>query len=212
MSLARHISVGKVARLWIFACAALALASAATAQQAPRAGAAEKLTLEGVGNFARIDGFVYRGAQPKSYAFSELKNAGIGVVVDLRNEKGEIAKERDEVQALGMRFVSIPWKGTGEPSREEVISFLSLLHEANGEKIFVHCRRGADRTGVMIALYRITFDGWTTEQAVQEMHEFHYAGLFLPNLARFVRAYPNEVASDPRLKSLTVAAAAIPQD
>jgi protein-tyrosine phosphatase len=84
------------------------------------------------------------------------------------------------------------------------------MHHARGKKVFVHCRRGADRTGVMVALYRITFDHWSADQAVEEMKEFHYASFILWHLARFVRAYPTQLTSDPTLRSLMVAAAATP--
>jgi protein tyrosine/serine phosphatase len=202
-------SFKKIVRFVIVVSAVAMMTAAAQAQQAPVPGApAEKLTLDGVENFARIDGFLYRGAQPKPFAFDELKNAGIGVVVDFRDEKDEINDEQRRVEAAGMRFISLPWKGTGEPTHAEVLSFLNLMHDTRGKKVFVHCRRGADRTGVMVALYRMTFDHWSADQAVAEMKEFHYASFLLSHLAGFVRAYPTQLASDPTLRSLMVAAAA----
>jgi protein tyrosine/serine phosphatase len=198
-----------ITRFVIVVSALAMMAAAAQARQAPIPGTpAERLTLDGVENFARIDGFLYRGAQPKPFAFEELKNAGIGVVVDFRDEKEEINDEQKRVEAVGMQFVSLPWKGTGEPTHAEVLSFLNLMHDMRGKKVFVHCRRGADRTGVMVALYRMTFDHWGADQAVDEMKEFHYASFLLSHLAGFVRAYPTQLASDPTLRSLMVAAAA----
>ncbi len=150
---------------------------------------AEHLTLEGVENFARIGQTLYRGAQPKSFAYNELKNIGVAIVVDFREEKSEIASEKRAVEGTGMQFVSLPWTASHGPVSEEVTSFLNLVRANPDKKIFVHCRRGADRTGLMVAVYRINFDHWTPAQAVAEMHVFHYSSFFLPNLERFIAAY-----------------------
>ena len=193
----------------LFLMAVFIAAPAVTQQPAPGT-PAEKLTLDGVGNFARVDGFLYRGAQPKPFAYEELKAAGVTTVVDFRDEKDEIAAERSKVESLGMQFISVPWKGTGQPAHEQIVSFLDLMRDTHGKKVFVHCRRGADRTGLMVALYRITFDHWDANQAVTEMKEFHYASFLLPHLARFVREYPSQLASDPTLRAFKVAATAVP--
>lgn len=193
----------------LLALAAAFVAPPAMAQQPAAGTPAEKLTLDGVENFARIDTFLYRGAQPKPFAYEELKAAGVNIIVDFRDEQEEIAAERSKVESTGMQFISVPWKGSGEPTHEEIVSFLNLLRDTHGKKVFVHCRRGADRTGVMVALYRMTFDHWNADQAVSEMKEFHYASFTLPHLARFVRDYPAQLASDPALRALKLAATAL---
>lgn len=164
--------------------------------------AAARLTLDGVENFARIDGVLYRGAQPEDYAYNELRNVGVAIVVDFRHEPSEIASEKRAVEANGMQFVSLPWTSRPGPIHDQVVAFLSLIRRNSGKKIFVHCARGADRTGLMVALYRITFDHWSAEEAVKEMESFHYHSILLPNLARYVRAYPSELSADPPLRAI----------
>lgn len=191
------------ANLLIF-FAALSLTSCRNAAQETPApsDAAARLTLDGVENFARIDGVLYRGAQPEDYAYNELRNAGIAVVVDFRHEPDEIASEKIAVEANGMQFVSLPWTSRQGPIRSEILEFLNLVKRDSGKKIFVHCARGADRTGLMVALYRITFDRWSADEAVEEMKSFRYHSFLLPNLARYVRAYPSELSSDPALRAI----------
>jgi tyrosine-protein phosphatase SIW14 len=180
----------KSAIILFLACASTLGVSRVSAQTPPAIGApAEHLTLEGVENFARIGQTLYRGAQPKSFAYNELKNIGVAIVVDFREEKSEIASEKREVEGTGMQFVSLPWTASHGPVSEEITSFLNLVRANPDKKIFVHCRRGADRTGLMVAVYRINFDHWTPAQAVEEMHTFHYRSFLLPNLERFVSAY-----------------------
>jgi len=149
--------------------------------------AAQRQTIRGIDNFAQVNGFLFRGAQPGDNSYAELKHLGVNVVVDFRDEKDQIAHEKTQVEATGMQFVSLPWSGRSEPTHEEVLTFLNLMHNPQGKKIFVHCRQGRDRTGTMVALYRLTFESWSVENALAEMKDFHYHAFLLPGLARYVR-------------------------
>jgi tyrosine-protein phosphatase SIW14 len=173
--------------------------TATAARQSSKNTAAEKIVVPGVSNVARVSSTLYRGAQPSLWAFGELKKLGIDIVVDLRDKREDILTEKERVEAQGMAFVSIPWNAERDPSRDNVIAFFATLHDNSGKKIFVHCQRGADRTGLMIALYRIVYDHWTTNQAVAEMTAFHYWNYLLPHLARYVEAFPTTLNADPSL-------------
>jgi tyrosine-protein phosphatase SIW14 len=193
----------KIALLCVMFTGAYALSASAIAPQTPsRNDPAQRLTLDGVENFARIDGVLYRGAQPEDYAYNELRNVGIAVVVDFRHSEDEIASEKRAVEANGMRFVSLPWTSRRGPIHDQVLAFLNLMRENPGKKIFVHCARGADRTGLMVALYRITFDHWSVDEALEEMKSFHHHTLLLSNLDRYVREYPSELSTDPALRAI----------
>jgi protein tyrosine/serine phosphatase len=181
--------------------------SSSSARQALRPpDPAERITLKGVSNAAQVNSTLYRGAQPSLDALPELKKLGIGVIVDFRDDANSIGWEKKGVESQGMTFVSIPWSASKDPSREKVIAFFTTLNENSGKKIFVHCERGADRTGTMIALYRIAYDHWTPNQAVAEMSAFHYWNHIFPNLARYVEAFPTTLANDPSLTGQTVPA------
>jgi len=124
----------------------------------------EKLKLPGLRNGGRVNDFLFRGAQPREVGLSELKILGITTIVDLRGEDREkLNWERQRAEALGMRFVQIPVSGWSPPTDEQLVQFLSLLHDNPGQKIFVHCRFGDDRTGVFVAAYRIAADKWTAD-------------------------------------------------
>jgi protein tyrosine/serine phosphatase len=173
--------------------------STVAARQSPLVGSAERITLPGISNAAHVSGTIYRGAQPRPEAFTELRKFGVEVVVDFRDTREDIRSEKVRVEAQDMKFVSIPWNAWHDPSRETVVAFFAVLHDNSGKKIFVHCNRGADRTGVMVALYRIAYDHWTPDQAVAEMSAFHYWSHLLPHLARYVEAFPATLARDPSL-------------
>jgi protein tyrosine phosphatase (PTP) superfamily phosphohydrolase (DUF442 family) len=178
------------------------------AYQSLAAPAPGQITLPGIANFGQVDERLSRGAQPELTAFAALKARGVNTVVRLNGE-GEKPPEQKQVESLGMRFVYLPWSSDGLPSHEQIVTFLALLHDDPKANVFVHCRAGADRTGVMVALYRLEFDHWTAPQAVAEMKQFHYYSLFLPHLERYVESFPSSMSSDADFARFQLPAAAL---
>jgi protein tyrosine phosphatase (PTP) superfamily phosphohydrolase (DUF442 family) len=163
----------------------------------------EKLHIPAIPNSGKINDHLYRGAQPKSQGLLELKKLGINTVVDLRLEDpAKIQWERQQVESLGMRFVSIPVGGWSAPTNEQVLQFLSLFREDPAQKIFVHCHFGEDRTGVFVATYRIAFEKWPTEQALHEMDLFGFNRVWHPSMISFVHDFPARLNSAPALAPL----------
>lgn len=160
-----------------------------------------KLSLDGVPNHGLVTPVLYRGGQPEQRAYAELKNLGIETVVSFRAEAGEIKKERKTVEALGMRFVSIPWSPWHDPTVQQVAEFLELLRAHPDQKLFAHCHYGSDRTGVMVAAYRIAVDHWTPEKALEEMNSYHYHHFFYPHLKSYVMDFPKQLAEDLRFRA-----------
>ena len=168
----------------------------------------QKLSIAGIRNAGKITDVLYRGAQPKEIGFSELKLLGISTIVDLRGEdRDKIAWEKKHAESLGMRFVHIPVSGWSPPTDEQVVQFLSLFRDSPGQKTFVHCRFGDDRTGVFVATYRMALEKWSSEEAVKEMYFFGFNGLWHPSMKAYIRAFPERLNSSPALASLRTSAA-----
>lgn len=179
--------------VWI--AAAVLVMFAATerpaAAQPPAPGRpSEHLQRPGVPRLGRVTSQLYRGGQPDARGWSELKTLGVDLVVNFRHEPEAIASERTLVEAQGMRYASIPWRGKENPKPQQVQAFLELLRANAGRTVFVHCERGSERTGVMIAAYRIGTERWTPAQALEEMEAFGFRGLRFGHLKRFVRELP----------------------
>jgi len=153
----------------------------------------------GVSNFGRVTQTLYRGAQPTEEGFRSLQQMGVTIDVNFRD--GEANSEEREVESLGMKYVAIPWKASDEPSTVQVVEFLDLVRDNPHATIFVHCKRGADRTGTMIAAYRIAVEHEPAGDAVSEMHRYHYAHFWLPQLERYVDSLPQLLQTDPRLSA-----------
>ena len=122
----------------------------------------------GIHNFFQVDGHVYRGAQPSESGFEYLAKIGVKTVLDLRESGDRASKEEQMVTALGLKYVNVAMSGLSPPTEAEISKILALLEDASSGAVFVHCMRGADRTGVVIAAYRIDHDHWNNDQALAE--------------------------------------------
>lgn len=130
--------------------------------------AADAIEAPGVPNFHTIDEHLYRGAQPSEEGFKNLAKLGIKVVIDLREGKEHAAYEKKVVESAGMKYISVPMRGLSAPTDEQMATVFALLGDSSGWPAFVHCKRGADRTGTVIACYRISHDHWQNEKALEE--------------------------------------------
>jgi tyrosine-protein phosphatase SIW14 len=163
----------------------------------------QKIDIDGIANAGKISDTLYRGAQPHAEGFSSLKALGITTIVDLRQENPHrVDWERQQAQALGIRFVHIPVSGWDAPSDEQLSRFLSLFREDPQPKIFVHCRFGEDRTGVFIAAYRISQQNWSADRAIREMYLFGFNARFHPVMKSYIHSFPDHLAASPSLAPL----------
>lgn len=161
---------------------------------------AEKIPTDAIPNFGKVSPFLYRGGQPKENGIAELNKLGVKLIVNLREEDEADKEEKQRAEALGIRYVSIPWRGFDKPNDKQVAEFLQLLRANSETPVFVHCRRGAERTGVMVAAYRMAIQEWTPEQALEEMEEFKFRGFWFRHLKKYVRAFPENAKSNEAFK------------
>ncbi len=135
-----------------------------------------------VENLYLIDCGVYRSAQSDEEAFSELKQLGIKEVLNLRyfNKKDKVAAKsgltRHHVRMLA-----------GNCDWDKVVEALQIIKNRQGP-IVIHCKHGADRTGLIVAMYRIVFQGWDKESAIDELENggFNFHKIYA-NIPSFIR-------------------------
>ena len=174
----------------------------AGAQSHPTREFGEKKKVKGVGNFGKITPTLFRGAQPTQKGFEALSKMGIEIVVDARGDRSD--SEGKEVRALGMQYVAIPWH-CPFPRDDVFVRFLKLLQENPNKKVFVHCRLGDDRTGMMTASYRMAAEGWSADEAMLEMENFGFSRAhhyICPSLATYERSFPAHLRTNPAFAGL----------
>lgn len=166
-----RLTAGRLCLLLV--CGVILLSAAAGAGWA---GAAERRPLEwaqpveakGLPNLHRVSGKLYRSAQPTAEGMREAERLGIRTVVSLRSG------QRDALLAVGTDLVlrHVPMRAWN-PHLPGAVAALSAIAVSPGP-VLVHCWHGADRTGMVVALYRMVEQGWTREAAIREMLEGGY--------------------------------------
>lgn len=142
----------------------------------------------GLPNFKIVNEHILRGGQPTDDGFKKLAERGVKTVVDLREaDEHSVPHEREVVESDGMRFVSVPMRGLSAPTPEQVSEVLSVLNDSDSWPVFIHCRRGSDRTGTVLACYRISHDHWQNQKALEEAKTY--------GLSFFERAMRNFIAN-----------------
>lgn len=154
-----------------------------------------------VKNFGQVDSHVYRGAEPSPVGLEELAAMGVKTVVDLRESSEATGFEKDAAQKLGIKYWNIPFKPMSAPTGEQVQRVLSLL-TGGTDPVFVHCRRGKDRTGTVVACYRIQHDGWNNRKALDEANRYGMSSLERGMRSFIIRFHPQILSSLPDGKPL----------
>jgi len=145
----------------------------------------------GIINFTEVKKDFYRGGQPTSDGYKALKRLKIKTVVNLRKDK-TVDDERKWAHFEGMKFISIPMHAWEKPRSKDVDDFLRIASNPENFPLFVHCKHGVDRTGFMMAMYRMTQEEWSFEDAYQEMKQIGFHKNLFPNLKHELYRYALE--------------------
>lgn len=110
-------------------------------------------------NYAKIDQYVSRSAQPEKEDFVWLKNQGVTDIVNFRTmyQSGLNFDEQKVVESLGMKYHNIPTYSR-TPNEENILKFLKITDRVikDGGKLHIHCKAGADRTGLNSFIYKMS--------------------------------------------------------
>ena len=141
----------------------------------------------GVPNLYRVTPDLYRSAQPDAAGFARLAGLGIHSVLSLR----QTVSDAPLAEAAGLTLYRVPMKSryVAERSGAKVVAAMRDLRQGmQSGPVLVHCHHGADRTGLICALWRILYEGWSRQSAIDEVIEGGYG--FHPiwaNIPRFLR-------------------------
>lgn len=127
---------------------------------------------EDLPNFCKISDHLYRGGQPTEAGIKQLAKLGIKTIISFRDADAKVARERKIVEANDMKFISMPLSNWFKSKDSDIKAILNEIRTAENQPVFIHCNRGADRTGTVMAVYRMEFDGWTAQQANKEAKQY----------------------------------------
>ena len=147
---------------------------------------------QGLPNLYQVSPVLYRSAQPEAEGLLLLNQqlarvyglpVEIKTVLSLRNNAGDAAL----VKPTGVHYEQIRFN-TWDVRDEDVAQFLKIVRNPANQPVLLHCKHGSDRTGMMVAIYRIVEQGWSKEDAIAEMTQggFGYHPIW-SNLIRYIQ-------------------------
>lgn len=145
-------------------------------------------------NFHAVNAHLYRGGQPRAGGLQRLAALGVKTVVNLRDDDARAREEGEEARALGLRYFNVPLSRAHRPDPRQISELFALLDASENQPVFVHCKRGADRTGALVAVYRVSNEGWTAERAVEEAERYGM-GFWQRGKKDFIRDYYRDHAA-----------------
>jgi len=146
------------------------------------------MNLPGLENVGIVAPGILRGAQPDPEGYRTLKEMGVKTVINLRTTM----HEKEAVEALGMRSIEIPISMVKLVEKEKVDAVLAAMHDPANQPVYVHCKLGQDRTGIVVASYRVVYDHWTLEEAEEEMQSYGFNDLW-QHLKHFLHEYVEDM-------------------
>jgi len=153
-----HQSAAKLAVVFFLFSAAASAQDATSDAELPR--------------FQQVSEKLYRGGQPRNGGLSRLRELGINTVVNLRGTSKQTRAEGAEARALGFNYFNVALPNWARPQDTRVARILEIIAAPENGKVLVHCREGIDRAGMIVAIYRITHQGWTSNDALAEAEHF----------------------------------------
>ena len=127
-------------------------------------------------NFGKVNDNYYRGSQPTAKQYEDLKRMGVKTIVDLRKDR--LKEASNWARAAGLQYINIPLLPHRAATEDQTNEFLKLVNDPENQPVYVHCAGGRHRTGQMTAIFRITNDGWTGDQAYTEMKKYDFEDSF----------------------------------
>jgi protein tyrosine phosphatase (PTP) superfamily phosphohydrolase (DUF442 family) len=165
----------------LLAAGAFSLAPASATHPRP-ANWAQAVASTAIHNWYNIDDGLYRSRQPDRKGFEAAKEMGIRTIIDLRSSHSDAKL----VEGLGFNLVEVPMHAW-HFSEGQIVRALKAI-QAGPKPVLVHCQQGADRSGVVIAAYRVVIQDWTKDEAIAELKKggygFHWYYLNIPAFIR----------------------------
>ncbi len=147
----------------------------------------------GLPNFHKVSESVYRGGRAQEGGLEYLKESGFKTIINIENVDEFIKAESTEARRLGLKHISIPMEYKVDPDDAMIDRILALLQDPANFPIYLHCKHGKDRTGLVMALYRVEVQGWDAKKAYKEMYKLGFAK-FWHKLDKYFRTRTGMVA------------------
>src|SRR5688572_4717405 len=139
--------------------------------------AQDTTTYAALPRFQQVSEKLYRSGQPRRGGLSRLHQLSINTIINLRGANELTRAEAAEAQALGLNYFNVELPRWGRPQDARVARILAIIAAPENGRVLVHCKDGVDRTGMIVAIYRMTHEGWTSTAALAEAERSGMRGI-----------------------------------
>lgn len=147
-----------------------------------------KRAKEDLPNFHRINENLYRGGQPTDEGIRQLAKLGIKTVITFRRMREKVRREQQVAEENGLKFINLHLSNWFSAKDENINAIIEIITNPELQPVFIHCKRGADRTGTVVAVYRMLREDWTAKQANREAKQ-HGIGWWQVWMKDYIKAY-----------------------
>lgn len=139
---------------------------------------------------------IYRSGLLKSHQLeSAMESLKLKTVICLDSKEAD--RERKLCEEHGVRLLSFDMHSSGEGRPEDYVEVVRTLNDPASQPVLVHCRAGVARTGASVALYRMSVQNWTFDEAISELKSFERKGRCEPELQRMItKIYEEKLKSN----------------
>ena len=125
--------------------------------------------IESIPELHQVTEGVYRGGRPERRGLQQLKRMGVRTIINLEDDRRATTSERADAASLGMDWYGSPMNAGRTPKDHQIDEILGMLQDPSLQPVFIHCKHGQDRTGLVMGLYRVEVQHWDAAKAYQEM-------------------------------------------
>ena len=147
----------------------------------------------GLPRFQQVNERLYRSGQPRDGSLTRLRDLGINTIINMRGTSARTRAEEAEARALGLSYYNVALPNWGRPQDARVARILQIIAAPESGRVLIHCKEGVDRTGMIVALYRMAHEGWTSQKALAEAEHsgMHRTQFWMRD---YVRDYGDRIA------------------
>jgi len=145
-------------------------------------------------NFHVVSPGIMRGSQPSTQDLMLLKErAGLKTILSLNDNQQTNEQESFAASQIGVGFINIPMSALDEQAPDKIKACLAIINDKSRHPIFIHCQAGKDRTGLIMAAYRVKYGHWSLSEALNEMLLYGYDRVNFPAMELSLRKWAQRI-------------------